>query len=604
MKKLPVFQTKFLGFVAFTAVLCLGVTTQATVIDQLSLENVVDYPLNSQGVPVQFFLTSNSTQNSQVSLFRRGGRKLNGLNLEVTCDNGIKGDSFQLDLAHERLLLTPKVNECVLKFWDRSKPQLIGGVKLIKDTKAFPFLHTLNTAHEGCNYNLADARDSIDAFFLNGSFANMTCVQDADSIETLESSEAGFAAKIETLLGTKLPGDFIKNQNPYAPLDFSKAPKLDAIFVASLVFRHDFYGTVLTRLLTYHAQRGTLVNVITTGYMQSDKDRALLYKAARESGNFRLQEYKFNDPKKGLKTPGQLIDAKYRDMHIKMFVTLSARPEDNVLIFGGRNVHDGFLFDQKPDYTKYPELTQYGKEENFVHWNDFELKVKSPGLARSMYAHLLTFRNRDTLTQQVDSINIPAKNLPLQSAQSILNSEKPLFRHIISIPFNDGHALDRLFVDMMDSAKETIEFSSPYLRPTDAIAAAMERAIRRGVKITIQTRINLEGDTMPWLYTEVNKETINKFLDRAQIYEWTKNSILHSKFLLVDGKLAFVGSVNISRRSFVQDIENGYVIRDRGFVHKMQEIFKGYTAQSKLITEQQSRKFWGSLVVRILKDQF
>lgn len=598
------FNAKFLRFVTFTVVFGLGIVSQATVIDELSLESIENYPLNSQGTPVKFFLTSNSTQNSQVSLFRDGARKLKNLSLKVTCDNGSKGDSFQVDLMKARLTLTPKVNECILTFWDRRKPQRVGGVKLVKETRAFPFLQKLNTDRESCNYNSAEAHDSIDAFFLNGRFANMTCAQSADSIETLESSESGFTAKIETLLGTKIPNDFIKNQDPYAALDFSKAPKLEAIFVASLVFRHDFYGTVLTRLLTFHAQRGTLVNVMTTGYMQSDKDRALLYTAARDNGNFRFQEYDYNDPRKGLKTPGQLIDAKFRDMHIKMLVTLSAQPENNVLILGGRNVHDGFLFDQKPDYTKFPELTQYGKEENFVHWNDFEIKVKSPGLAKSMYAHLLTFRNRDTLTQKMDSINTPAVLLPLQSAQSILNSDKPMLRHIISVPFDDGHALDRLFVDMMDSAKETIEFSSPYLRPTDAIAAAIERAIRRGVKITIQTRINLEGDTMPWLYTEVNKETINKFLDKARIYEWTKNSILHSKFLLVDGKLAFVGSVNISRRSFVQDIENGYIIRDRAFVHKMQDIFRGYTTQSRLITEQQSRKFWGSLVVRILKDQF
>ena len=601
MKKHFSFHSKFFGFTAFAVVFSLGVVSQATVIDELHLERVEEYPLDSQGTPLRFFLTSNSTESSQVALLAQNGRKVKNLEFKVICYGGMVGDA---QLTQARLTLTPNINECVLRFWERAKPQLVGGVKLIKDIKAFPFLQTLNATREGCNYNTAEAKDSTDAFFLNGRFQNMTCAQSADSIETLESSESGFAAKIETLLGAKLPSDFIKNQNPYAALDFSKAPKFEAIFVASLVYRHDFYGTVLTRLLTFHAQRGTLVNVMTTGYMQSDKDRALLYKAARENGNFRLQEYDYNDPKKGLKTPGQLIDAKFRDMHIKMLVTLSAQPENNVLILGGRNVHDGFLFDQKPDYSKYLELTQYGKEENFVHWNDFEIKVKSPALAKSMYAHLLTFRNRDTLTQKMDSINTPATSLSVQSAQSILNSDKPMLRHIISVPFEDNHALDRLFVDMMDSAKETIEFSSPYLRPTDAIASAMERAIRRGVKITIQTRINLEGDTMPWLYTEVNKETINKFLDKAQIYEWTKNSILHSKFLLVDGKLAFVGSVNISRRSFVQDIENGYIIRDRAFVRKMQDIFKDYTAQSRLITEQQSRKFWGSLVVRILKDQF
>ncbi|MNL19873.1 Cardiolipin synthase [compost metagenome] len=204
----------------------------------------------------------------------------------------------------------------------------------------------------------------------------------------------------------------------------------------------------------------------------------------------------------------------------------------------------------------------------------------------------------------MQSINAPAKGATAIAASEVLNSTKPMMRHIISAPFSDGRALEKLFVAMIDKATTTIQLSSPYLRPTPEIAKAFERAVRRGVNITIQTRIDLKGDTMDWLYTEVNKESINALQAQAKVYEWTGNSILHSKFILVDGKFAFVGSVNLSRRSFIQDIENGFMIHDEAFVKRMQNIFTGYTSKSRLITEQQARKFWGSIIVYLIQDQF
>ena len=129
---------------------------------------------------------------------------------------------------------------------------------------------------------------------------------------------------------------------------------------------------------------------------------------------------------------------------------------------------------------------------------------------------------------------------------------------------------------MIDSAKKSIKLSSPYLRPTPKIMEALKRAAKRGVAITIQTRVELQGDTQAWLYEEVNKESINALYKVAKIYKWKENSILHSKFLLIDGEAAMIGSVNLSRRSFVQDVENGFVIQSEPVVHKMETIFDSY----------------------------
>jgi len=157
---------------------------------------------------------------------------------------------------------------------------------------------------------------------------------------------------------------------------------------------------------------------------------------------------------------------------------------------------------------------------------------------------------------------------------------------------------------MIDKAEASIKLSSPYLRPTKGIMDAFERAIARKVDITIQTRINLAGDTQAWLYEETNKAAINSLYDRVHLYEWTEGSILHTKMILVDEKFAFFGSVNLSRRSFIQDVENGLVIHDENFVGKLVDTFEGYNKRSRVIDQKQKRKFWASIVVGIAQNQF
>jgi phosphatidylserine/phosphatidylglycerophosphate/cardiolipin synthase-like enzyme len=433
----------------------------------------------------------------------------------------------------------------------------------------------------------------------------LSCPHKVENFEPLETPESGFLAKTEMLLGQKLPPDFIANGDPYAPLDFSKAPKLKGVYLASLVFRADFYGTVMARLLKYHAEHGALVNVVTTKYMMLKKDRELLEAIAASNPNFKLDEYKYHNPGNIVNKASNLVTDRLRDMHIKLFITLSDEKEsDNAVVFGGRNIHDGFLFKTVPDHSKYPKLVQYGvgkekgKDDKFVHWNDFEAKVTSKELATSTAAHLQRFLDRDKNTQAMRPF---AEDQPGAGS-----TEQPegTFRHFISLPFADDHALEKLYVEMIDSAKSYIKLSSPYLRPMPQVMAALKRAIQRGVKITIQTRVELKGDTNPALYEEANKESINALYKDAKIYEWKENSILHSKFLIVDGKKIVIGSVNLSRRSFVQDAENVYFIQSKDITHTMESIFDSYVQKSQLITKPLPRKKIPSIGIRLLENQF
>ncbi len=81
--------------------------------------------------------------------------------------------------------------------------------------------------------------------------------------------------------------------------------------------------------------------------------------------------------------------------------------------------------------------------------------------------------------------------------------EEPLIRHYISVPFKDNRGLESLVVELLDSAQHTIKLSTPYFNLTKSIMKAFGRAISRGVKLSLLTRLDLEGDTADIILSDV-----------------------------------------------------------------------------------------------------
>lgn len=530
------------------------------------------------------FVTSNSIHEGLIRVVYSGQDLLEA---KLYCDGSLK-EIVLLQEYREPQIRIPKNNSsCILKIENMKEIHFVNTEVYSKIYKKF------TNYQEACLYDEAK-------FFFTNEYPHMTCTKSADDIKILSDSKESFLIKLETLLGYKPSLDFINNQNPYADIDFSKAPVLDAIYVSTLLYQNDFSGQVLSRILKFHAARGTLVNIIGTGYMHSEKAKKLLKEMSRFSPNISIQEYKYYEHRFFRKF--NFLTNYLRDMHVKLLVTLSeSSPKNNVLIIGGRNVHDGFLFEEKPDLSNFPELDQVAPEANFAYWQDVEIKIVSKPLAETAYAHLLKFWNRNLETMEIQPIS---SNNSKKNNFTGTKSSKHKIRHILSAPFSDNQSLERLFVEMIDSANSKIMISSPYLRPTEAIFNAILRAIARGVRISIQTRIDLKGDTLNWLYEETNKAAINDLYDKVEIFEWQENSILHSKLLLVDNELSFVGSVNLSRRSFIQDVESGMLIKSESFNSELRSLIESYQAKSRVINEAQERKFWASIMVYLFQDQF
>lgn len=494
----------------------------------------------------------------------------------------------KIENDHRKLIFDQNLNECQANFslsTESSGEEF--QFKLVNENKKLQFMKEILSTSEVCKTN-----KNSEKFFEKNDFTNMTCPKSYDSIKILPEPEDSLHARVVGLLGRDLPEDFVKNGNPYAELDFSNAPKLDAILVSYLVFRADFYGTLLARLMSYHADRGAFVRVIVSDVITLQKDKDMYEKLMAKHPNIKFIRYEFDKSQKG----GARFSELHRTNHVKLFITYSkSSSDDSMVIVGGRNIHDGFVFKTPVNVSKFPEIVDYnGGDESWAYWRDFEMVIRGQDFTESMVRHYMNFYhiNKENLVMKSSALTIPSDNTLDQNEQTM--------RHYISIPFKDGANLNQFYAKLIDSSKKKILISSPYFRPVKEIGEALDRAIQRGVDITIITRLDLEGDTADFILGAVNKDGVNRFINKVKVFEYTEPKvILHSKLLMIDDEVSFISSVNLNKRSFYHDLENGVIVNDSKFTKEMGEVYKDYMKISRQITEEQKIIFWKRWIIKI-----
>ena len=485
------------------------------------------------------------------------------------------------------IIFRPDMKNCEFNFVSTKNLNKKYSFKVVNEAQAFKKLESLLSTTEVCS-----VKSGTGKFFDTTEFPTMICPKKYESIQFLPEPEDSFHARAVALLGQDLPEDFIKNGDPYAELDFSKAPKFDAIAISYLVYRADFYGTLLSRILAHHADKGAIVRIIVSEVISLDKDEALYEKLMAKHPNIKVIKYKFDKEQKG----GSWFAELHRTNHVKIFAAYSkSNPEDSFAIVGGKNIHDGFVFKTPVDVAKYPEVVNYvSGDESWAYWRDFEMVIKGQEFVESVVRNYLNFYHvdKENLVMKLSSVAVE-KELAAEAEQQSL-------RYYVSIPFKDEPNLNLYYARLIDTAKKKVLISSPYFRPVKEIAEAMERAVKRGVKIKVITRLDLEGDTADFILGAVNKDGVNQFYKEVEVYEYTEPKvILHSKLVMIDDEVSFISSVNLNKRSFYHDLENGVLVNDKKFTVEMGELYNDYLKISTQLTEHQKIVFWKKWIIKI-----
>lgn len=409
------------------------------------------------------------------------------------------------------------------------------------------------------------------AFFVSRPL-DQTCAAPAGGFALVPGKLEALKWRLDRLTGSDVPLAQLAITDPDMTLDFSHAPRFDEIIVSYLAIRADLSGWLTMRTLAAHAAAGTRIRIMTTASLNAPLDRAPLEALAAQYPNVSVQFFRFP-----VTAPGDGWKPLGRSSHVKLFLGLSPDPGRSFALVGGRNLVDGFFFDHETTFPGHPALRSYGAAARGMPWygyfslyDDFEIALTDRARVAEIAAQFKRYFEHEARH---------AVMRPRPHAR-VAEGGRGYVRHFISLPWADGRAQERFYVDLFDAAQREIFVVSPFTYPTPAIAAALRRAAARGVDVRIVTRRG--ADEPPALFTRAlnarfERENRDRF--RFRLYDHGA-TMLHAKIVLIDSRAAIVASSNLNRRSFLQDSENGLVFLGGPAVAALKGVAERYWAES------------------------
>ena len=168
-------------------------------------------------------------------------------------------------------------------------------------------------------------------------------------------------------------------------------------------------------------------------------------------------------------------------------------------------------------------------------------------------------------TSNVANTNAPiaqAEIHPRQDPVLVLfnNAYKPLVEENEIIGRNDPLNPDKYFLELVDSAKETLEVCF-FDIDDKAVVNHFIAAHRRGVKVRIVTDSDglLDKETM----SRPRKATRKLATAGIRIVPDQRSAFMHHKFMIVDGRSLWLGSMNLTTSSLYHHNNNALIVHSK-----------------------------------------
>lgn len=145
---------------------------------------------------------------------------------------------------------------------------------------------------------------------------------------------------------------------------------------------------------------------------------------------------------------------------------------------------------------------------------------------------------------------------------------------------------ESIYIQMINDAKDYVYIFTPYLIVTNELMLAMKLSAKRGVDIRIVTPAIPDKKLIFRMTTTSYRPLLEA---GVRIYQYTPGFI-HSKCLLVDDKLASVGSINMDNRSFYHHFECGTLIYKSKAIYEIKKDMLDTFAISEEINSDWCRK--------------
>ncbi len=246
--------------------------------------------------------------------------------------------------------------------------------------------------------------------------------------------------------------------------------------------------------------------------------------------------------------------------------------DGKVAWIGGHNVGDEYM----------------GRDPDFGAWRDTHVRIEGPAVLGAQLAFVEDWRWATDVTLE-----------DLEWTPHVPEDGDANALVIASGPADRLETAALMFTQMINSAEQRIWIASPYFVPDDAIIQALQLAGLRGVDVRILIPEKADS-TLVTLAAYSYFDEVKAAGGRLYRYQ---EGFLHGKFMLIDDRVAAVGTANFDNRSFRLNFEITAAVVDQGFADNVEKMFNDDFSKSRLMEagEYDDKPFWFKLAVRVAR---
>ena len=219
---------------------------------------------------------------------------------------------------------------------------------------------------------------------------------------------------------------------------------------------------------------------------------------------------------------------------------------------GGFNIGDEYL----------------GVSNRFGYWRDTHLRVIGDSVRNMQTRFILDWNqasSHDILYEDRYYESTPKGNVGMQI--------------VSSGPDSEWEQIKNGYIKMIMEAEEYVYIQTPYFIPDDSLADALRIAVLSGVDVRIMIPSKPDHPFVYWATYSYIGELLKA---GATVYIYQRG-FLHAKMIVVDGKIASVGTANIDVRSFRLNFEvNAFLYSEKIAQQLVNEFHKDIMFSSQL----------------------
>jgi cardiolipin synthase len=226
--------------------------------------------------------------------------------------------------------------------------------------------------------------------------------------------------------------------------------------------------------------------------------------------------------------------------------------DGKIAFIGGLNVGDEYL----------------GRDQKFGPWRDTHLAMRGPVVEA---VQLVFLQDWYWAANQVPDLHWPNEAEPEDQIAAIIPTG----------PADPGDSWQLIVAEAANSSRRRLWIASPYFVPDEGVLTALQTAAIRGVDVRILLPERADH-LLVWLSAFSYYEQSIPFGVRLFRYH---RGFLHQKVMLIDDRLAAVGTANLDNRSFRLNFEITAFSTDGKFVREVAAMLDhdfGYANEAKV----------------------